>query len=1508
MSRPSSASSGSSSSSVSTYTREAGRFRRSGMWNWNTVEGQQHRPSTTMQQWGRSGRPSPRLSASGIRLTAADRSQRPSTSMGLHLHPNNHNNNHNTISSLSTSPEEEDDNEKEMLPVNSSRLLQTSLGISRNEIPLFPENAKEGTKEYLKEMMADEVDRDSVMSPFVDGETHRRQVRHRLRLAQKMAQTKTNLDHRPKSNGEKLESFEELDKIFLHRWHFGKPGQHYEQFHKKHHRHHGHHGHHGHHEHHAHHDQKQDGGQHGQQQQGQHQQHQQHGQHGQHEQPDGRGHLTPANQEIDRRREKRQTLVLDGSLTIEFGGQYMPEEHSKEAEIHHTSQHGAGGNPPPLHPHHHHHHRHRHHHHGHPDHGHHHPLHLHLHPYHKHRDSDHVNEWLDNNRNRSASPVFLRQNLSKIDHHASFGHHIIANEKHSNRRREHALGASERVRSDNEHEQISIRSSSPKGSKGKNGSPLGRGSRAGSPIDDGGFSSVSSDTDEDDKEVDEAEVGEDGDGDAEVSSIMGGNRRNSSHQKKMTSSQKVHREQMLHIKVEGHDANIDENVKQTAGKHHAHHFVTARERMKKREVAKKVKRSQDKKIFFSEYQSRTAHRHKLTKDPVTPSHQRNENATKKLPISPLRKSKLIQVTKETVQEQKKRMMKMSVSAAAAAAAREALQTMRECTNAPSQSEMVRMLHALQLYTPNSSYLASLNPESRLFSAEKVQRKRQMTIDLYLDTCEKLGIVPEPLIIGVLEQGNGSSSGIISGSEEQTLRLANMSLGNRAIVALCTALGHEDCHAEYTSMHLEKNRISGGVGAQAISRMVESHGLCRLLHLSGNDLRTHGSIEIGKSLSNKRSNLLHLDLGDNNIGRDGVIALCAGLVGNQSLLSLNLSRNSLTHTSAPILSSMLRENTTLQVLNLSWNGLAGQGAVELFRALRRRPAPAAPKKRKKKKKNTKRKKTDNGSLIIDIEEGAPKEAKWNTSLRSIDLSWCGLGNKSMPVAREAVDTLRMCSFGTRNAASLTHVNLSNNGLTTSACVSIVAALSNVIGGSMRALHLNGNDPSPPLSRQAVESTHQMHPNQSFPSHRLPARSVQRVLKECAGNALEELKYGKGGKKRGKGGSKGGKGGSGKKASSNNNTKKKQGGTKKKKKDGMLGSIYLGIENDGDKNIYTATPPTPKEILKFLKTIKTEEEDMPDGYSWIFARYSGCTGVANRDVWRECSVCWICKGHRPCRFHYSPGLSGAAGINIGLQLDFKHWRPLKMSTSSANASGRRMSFVSPASMVVMVPPGRSQYTFLVTHPHHEIHGKMVEEEVYAMDQLSETSKRRAISVGHSFEFLRKDNDSMSRSSSMSSWNSNLSESSSSSSSSDDGDNGGESSEEDESGISIHQSLKLNIIDSHSYLQLVNYVDIPLSTMGSMSGIPYMTPDDRIDGKDTAFQYDDHDNHDMEVWCRSRSIFRTFRQETVNSLMSEFNIHWKYVRIKRLVSQLSIPGTSFKFSFWSISLSFFQFSHIF
>jgi hypothetical protein len=484
-------------------------------------------------------------------------------------------------------------------------------------------------------------------------------------------------------------------------------------------------------------------------------------------------------------------------------------------------------------------------------------------------------------------------------------------------------------------------------------------------------------------------------------------------------------------------------------------------------------------------------------------------------------------------------------------------------------------------------------------------------------------------------------------------------------------------------------------------------------------------------------------------------------------------------------------------------------------------------------------------------------------------------------------------------------------------------------SMRSLHLNGNVPSPMLSNQAVQSTSTMKANHDFPSHLLPAQSIQHVLKECAGKAIQTIKYG----------TRNGK--STKKNTKNKRYQKKNkgnNGNREAKKSNMLGSMFIGTQDENNNN------PTPKDLVNFLRSITTEHKNMPKGFSWIFSRFSGCTGVPNRDAWVECGTCWICNRCRPCRFHFSPGLSGVAGSKIALKLACHNWQPLSMDTIDGGGvkspgSHRRMSFVQPANVVVMVPPGRTQYTFLITHPSKKIHGQLVDEETYALDQLTEPSEQRLqTNINHDFHFLKKKRDrrnsrrkdsrrkdsrrkdsrrkdsrrnsergsegTLSRcssGSSMSSWNSNASSDSSAASSASGSSSSSDSSGEEEEPEDVattqptqpsqQEAIQSNLLTikrqkrsmdneyGEQFLGLVNYLEIPPLTS-------LTAPDDRVDGKKLQLNFDeDVAAHDPTVWCRSRSIFKTFRQESVHSLTSEFEMHWKYVRIKRLVRRVVV-----------------------
>ena len=145
-------------------------------------------------------------------------------------------------------------------------------------------------------------------------------------------------------------------------------------------------------------------------------------------------------------------------------------------------------------------------------------------------------------------------------------------------------------------------------------------------------------------------------------------------------------------------------------------------------------------------------------------------------------------TKNDDQDKKKF---ISISALAAESARERLAVMRSITPAPTQSELIRTMHCLRLYSPRLQYQNTLNPNSKLHSKNDIHEnslgqnntsstmtsiQKQMTIDIYLDTCDALGIVAEPLILGILEKEKKLNNTIESlKKEDHKLNLSKTSV-------------------------------------------------------------------------------------------------------------------------------------------------------------------------------------------------------------------------------------------------------------------------------------------------------------------------------------------------------------------------------------------------------------------------------------------------------------------------------------------------------------------------------------------------------------------------------------------------------------------------------------------------------------------------------------------------------------------------------------------------------------
>ena len=256
----------------------------------------------------------------------------------------------------------------------------------------------------------------------------------------------------------------------------------------------------------------------------------------------------------------------------------------------------------------------------------------------------------------------------------------------------------------------------------------------------------------------------------------------------------------------------------------------------------------------------------------------------------------------------------------------------------------------------------------------------------------------------------------------------------------------------------------------------------------------------------------------------------------------------------------------------------------------------------------------------------------------------------------------------------------------------------------------------------------------------------------------------------------------------------------------------------------------------------------------------------------------RGWHPHTFKYTPGLSGANGTAVSLLLSSNNWLPVSMtSTHEDSKSGRRMSYISPATVTVMVPPGHLQYTFQLTNT-SSFRGKPERQEVYALDQHTESAKhvqrpllKNKFNKSHSNAGELSELESCN--SSLESW------SETSNISLDDSTSSGSS-------LSLSDDEPLSDSDDRSTLKVINFVNF-VCIQKRASLVP---EDDRVQHERHGSRVDHDDGMIRDalgntVWSRKRSIFKTFRQESVMSLTSEFSVHWNLVRIRRLVKNLQM-----------------------
>lgn len=145
---------------------------------------------------------------------------------------------------------------------------------------------------------------------------------------------------------------------------------------------------------------------------------------------------------------------------------------------------------------------------------------------------------------------------------------------------------------------------------------------------------------------------------------------------------------------------------------------------------------------------------------------------------------------------------------------------------------------------------------------------------------------------------------------------------------------------FTSLHnntsllqldISHNGITNS-GAVAISEFLKSNSTLQILNVSQNKLLDEGVISISESLKTYNTALLQLDVSNNGITSHGakVVSEC---LNNSILQVLNISQNKLSDDGVIAISDSLKTNHTLKALHIGDNKITNKGAAKIADAIK-----------------------------------------------------------------------------------------------------------------------------------------------------------------------------------------------------------------------------------------------------------------------------------------------------------------------------------------------------------------------------------------------------------------------------------------------------------------------------------------------------------------------------------------------------------------------------------------------
>lgn len=163
---------------------------------------------------------------------------------------------------------------------------------------------------------------------------------------------------------------------------------------------------------------------------------------------------------------------------------------------------------------------------------------------------------------------------------------------------------------------------------------------------------------------------------------------------------------------------------------------------------------------------------------------------------------------------------------------------------------------------------------------------------------------------------------------QSLVLWKNSIGRLGISAIAEMLKK---NKTLDTLNLSSNKI-GKLELELLLTGLADNSSLLSLSLGSNQFGNAGVLILSSFLSNPKTKLQSLDLGNNQISDESIHAIAQALISNKTLQSLDLYRNLISETGAKTLVEALLKNSILQSLDLYKNKLGIQGAESIASVL------------------------------------------------------------------------------------------------------------------------------------------------------------------------------------------------------------------------------------------------------------------------------------------------------------------------------------------------------------------------------------------------------------------------------------------------------------------------------------------------------------------------------------------------------------------------------------------------